>query len=84
LIFTLAAAAAMAGLVVRTNYRPPRAAVRRTPPVAEPTAVADPGEPRSKGEVYSRAAGRAIGKGIRAYRGPKPPPPPPDGPTSPS
>jgi hypothetical protein len=93
LIFTLVAAVAMAGLVVRTNYRPPRVARRARPATvtADPAAgaatdatdAADavvPAEPRSKGEVYSRAAGRALGKGIRAYRGPKSPPPPPAAP----
>jgi hypothetical protein len=94
LIFTLVAAVAMAGLVVRTNYRPPRTVRRPRPatsttqPATRATTEADeaavPAEPRSKGEVYSRAAGRALGKGIRAYRGskppsPAPPPPPPAG-----
>ena len=74
LVFTVLAAAGLAGLVIRTDYR---AKPRRTKPVVAP--VVDeaqppppPTGPVSKAERMSRAAGRALGRGIKSYREPPP------------
>ncbi len=82
LIFAAVAVVALLALVVRTNYasrrpRPPAAgpATAGEPSPAAAAVPAPPAPPATKSERYSRAAGRALGKGIRAYKDPPPPPP---------
>jgi hypothetical protein len=79
LVFAVLAAAGLAGLVVRTDYRtrPRRITATSAPdaspsPEAGPEAAVSPGAPASKAERVSRAAGRALGRGIKSYREPPP------------
>jgi hypothetical protein len=63
LVFAVAVALAMMAITLRTNYRMrPRRSLGETlrAPVED--------VPGSKGERYGRAAGRALGKGIRSFR----------------
>lgn len=73
LIVVVAVAAALGVLVYRTDYRDPRRRRRAAAPSAPAAPVAPPvGAPRRAPNINSedvgRVAGRAVAKGIKAYR----------------
>ncbi len=70
LIVVVAVAAALGVLVYRTDYREPRRRQRAAAPAAPavPAAEAPRRAPSINSEDVGRVAGRAVAKGIKAYR----------------